>query len=50
MEDLVSVFNFAATCIKDYLAMMNSFWFTQIILYTVVLGFVVSTILIMRGK
>lgn len=50
MEDLASVFSFFADIIKDYLLMMNSFWLTQIILYTVVLGFVVSTIIIMRGK
>lgn len=50
MEDLTAVFDFAADCIKDYLLMMNSFWLTQIILYIVVLSFVVSTIIAMRGK
>lgn len=50
MDDLSAVFTFAADCIKDYLLMMNSFWLTQIILYTVVLSIVVSTIISMRGK
>lgn len=50
MENLSSILDFIYNCIKDYLLMMNSNWYTQIMMYTVVLGFVVSTILILRGK
>lgn len=50
MNDLVSVFDFVADILSDYLLMMNSFWLTQIILYIVILGLVVSTILTLRGK
>lgn len=50
MNDLVSVFDFVSDILSDYLLMMNSFWLTQIILYIVILGLVVSTILALRGK
>lgn len=50
MSDLAAVFNFIAGIIGEYLLMMNSNWLTQVILYLVVLGVVVSTILVMRGR
>lgn len=50
MDQILQIFTFLADCIKDYLLFMNSHWLTQIIMYTVVLGFVVSTLIIMRGK
>lgn len=48
MNQILDVFKFVAECISDYVIMMNSNWLTQIIMYTVVLGFVVSTIVIIR--
>lgn len=50
MQNLVSVFDFIADIISEYLLFMNSNWLTQIIMYIFVLGFVVSTIVIMRGR
>lgn len=50
MEQIVTILNFIYDCIKDYLVLLNSHWYTQMILYIVVLGFVVSTILALRGK
>lgn len=48
MSQLMDIFSFVADCIVEYVQMMNSNWLTQIIMYTVVVGFVVSTILIIR--
>lgn len=50
MADFIQVFDFVYNCIKDYLLLLNSSWLTQTILYTVLVGFVVSTLLILRGK
>lgn len=50
MNQIVTILDFVYECIKDYLILLNSHWYTQMILYTVVLGFVVSTILVLRGK
>lgn len=49
MNDLVSVFDFAIDLIRQYIALLNSNWLTQIFLYLIVLSLVVSTILLMRG-
>lgn len=50
MSDLALVFDFITDSISEYILMLNSFWFTQLILYLILLGIIVSTILIMRGK
>lgn len=50
MTDLTLVFDFIYHCISDYLLLLNSYWLTQIFLYILVTGFVVSTILLLRGK
>lgn len=50
MSDFALVFDFITDCISEYILMLNSSWLTQSFLYLIVLGIVVSTILIMRGK
>lgn len=49
MDDLVPVFDFAVYCIGRFLYVMNSMWFTQILLYVVLLSVVVSVIITLRG-
>lgn len=48
MSQLADIFGFVADCIIEYVAMMNNNWLTQVIMYTVVVGFVVTTIVIIR--
>lgn len=48
MSQLVEVFDFVAECLYKYFAMMNSHWYTQVILYVFVLGIVVSVIIALR--
>ena len=49
MEDLLPVFDFAVFCIGRFLYVMNSMWFTQVLLYVVLLSVVVSVIIMIRG-
>lgn len=49
MENLVPVFDFAVYCIGRFLYVMNSMWFTQALLYVVLLSVVVSVIITIRG-
>lgn len=48
MNKLQSVFDFVVDMISDYLSTMNAHWYTQFILYTFLLGVVVSVILTLR--
>lgn len=48
MSNLTSVFDFVVDMITEYLSFMNSHWYTQFILYTFLLGVVVSVILTLR--
>lgn len=48
MSALVDIFTFVASVIRDYLFMMNSHWYTQVILYIVLLGVTVYTIITLR--
>lgn len=48
MSQLVDVFGFVADILYEYFAMMNSHWYTQVILYLFVLGIVVSVIIALR--
>lgn len=48
MSQLVEVFDFVAEILYEYIAMMNSHWYTQVILYVFVLGIVVSVIIALR--
>lgn len=48
MSQLSDVFGFVSETIYKYLTMLNSHWFTQVCMYIVVLGIVVSVILYLR--
>lgn len=48
MSQFLDILNFLADIIRDYLAMMNSMWYTQVIMYIVVLGIVVSVLVTLR--
>lgn len=48
MGQLVDVFSFVSETIYKYLTTLNSHWYTQVCMYTVLLGIVVSVILYLR--
>ena len=48
MSQFAAVFDFIVDCISEYLAFMNAHWYTQFILYTFLLGVVVSVIIALR--
>lgn len=48
MSQLVDVFGFVADSIYKYLTALNSHWYTQVLMYIVVLGVVVSVIVSLR--
>lgn len=50
MDSLVPIFDFVADTIYQYLTMLNSHWYTQVLLYIVILSIVVSTIILLRGR
>lgn len=48
MSQLVDIFTFVADTIKSYLSLMNSHWYTQVLLYIVLLGIVVDVLVTLR--
>lgn len=48
MSDFRLILEFLADTIQEYLVMMNSMWYTQVIMYIVVLGCVVSVLVTLR--
>lgn len=48
MSALADIFTFIASVIRDYLFLMNSHWYTQVILYIALLGVTVYTIVTLR--
>lgn len=50
MSALEPVFSFFVTVIGKYLVVMNSMWYTQIILYMFLLALIVSVIIQIRGN